>query len=154
MTDLDAGDALAREGTAEAGPLTVFDGAHVGLDVEVLDGWGVHGSSWVFIAFLTDIGVEITLTDSATGASQTNSSPEGTPSSGCATSRPSAPVADHSPTGTATATPRPVAPTGDRAGAFLHHEEKQVGSARRIRRLPASLTGRAARIGLASRSQS
>lgn len=62
------GQAQAVEATADAGQFTFFDPDNVELDVKVLDGCSVNSHYWVFIAGLTDVGVETTLTDTATGA--------------------------------------------------------------------------------------
>ncbi len=75
----DSGTASAAPGTADSGQFTFFDPDNVELDVKVLDGCGVNGNYWVFIAGLTDVGVDITVTDSATGSTQSYGNAEGTP---------------------------------------------------------------------------
>ena len=75
----DSGVGQAVEATADAGQFTFFDAENVELDVKVLDGCDVNGNYWVFIAGLTDVGVTTTVTDTATGLSQTYGNAEGTP---------------------------------------------------------------------------
>ncbi len=53
-----------------------FDPANVELLVKVLDGCGLNNKFWVFSAGLTNVGVELTVTDSETGASKVYNNPQ------------------------------------------------------------------------------
>ncbi|MEM1250677.1 MAG: spondin domain-containing protein [Acidobacteriota bacterium] len=76
----DAGIGQASsQGTDDTGFFTFFDPENIELDVKVLDGCAINGNYWVFIAGATDVGVDITVTDTATGSVQTYSNTEGNP---------------------------------------------------------------------------
>lgn len=45
--------------------------------VKVLNGCGINGHYWVFLAGLTSVGVEVRVTDTVTGNSKTYLSPSG-----------------------------------------------------------------------------
>ncbi len=77
--DGDGGQAQALPATTDAGQFTFFDEANVELDIKVLDGCAITNYVWVFIAGLTDVGVEITVTDTITGAVRSYASEDGTP---------------------------------------------------------------------------
>jgi hypothetical protein len=53
-----------------------FDPANVELLVKVLDGCGLNNKFWVFSAGLTNVGVELTVTDSKTGTSKVYNNPQ------------------------------------------------------------------------------
>ena len=74
-----SGAAQSRVATSDSGQFTFFDAANVELDVKVLDGCGVNNSYWVFIAGLTDVEVDITVTDTATGETQKYTNEQGNP---------------------------------------------------------------------------
>jgi hypothetical protein len=54
-----------------------FDPANIELVVKVLDGCAINGRYWVFMGGLTNVRVEVTLTDVFTGTARTYVSPEG-----------------------------------------------------------------------------
>lgn len=47
--------------------------------VKVLNGCGVNGRFWVFLSGLTDVGVEVTVEDTATGQTWAHHHAAGTP---------------------------------------------------------------------------
>lgn len=53
-----------------------FDATNVELIVKVLDGCGINNKFWVFSAGLTNVGVELTVTDTKTGANKVYTSPQ------------------------------------------------------------------------------
>jgi Spondin_N len=65
--------------TGDSGYFWFFDAANVELVVKVIDACGTFGRFWVFAAGLTDVGVELTVEDTRTGASRTYRNPAGTP---------------------------------------------------------------------------
>lgn len=69
----------ARPLTAESGAFWFFGPENVELVVKVLDACRLPDfrSYWVFASGLTDVGVEITVTDTATGAAWTYHNPRG-----------------------------------------------------------------------------
>jgi hypothetical protein len=62
------GQAHAIPLTDETGLLWFFNSSNVELVVKLLDGCGVNGHFWFFAAGLTDVEVEITVTDSTDGS--------------------------------------------------------------------------------------
>ncbi len=75
-----------QQGAAQARPLTAASGAfwffapdNLELLIKVLDGCGVNGRRWVFAAGLTNVGVELTVRDTATGAVRTYAKPPRSP---------------------------------------------------------------------------
>lgn len=74
-----SGSAIARPATSDSGQFTFFDTDNVELDIKVLGGCAVNDNYWVFIAGLTDVQVDIVVTDTQTGQTQEYSSPLGTP---------------------------------------------------------------------------
>jgi len=56
-----------------------FDPSNVELVAKVLDGCGANGHYWTFAAGLTQVGVTLNITDTATWASHTYTSAPGTP---------------------------------------------------------------------------
>jgi CSLREA domain-containing protein len=64
--------------TAESGYFWFFSPSNVEVLVKVLDGCALNDRYWVFSTGLTDVGVELEVTDTRTGASRTYSSPVGT----------------------------------------------------------------------------
>ena len=73
------GAAGAVQATAESGAFWFFGASNLELDVKVLEGCAVNGRWWVFAAGLTDVGVAIVVTDTATGEQQRYESPRGAP---------------------------------------------------------------------------
>jgi hypothetical protein len=65
--------------TNDTGYFWFFDPTNIELVTKVLTGCGVNNSYWVFAGGLTDVGVEMKVTDTATGAFQTYSNAFGTP---------------------------------------------------------------------------
>ena len=76
-TGADATPATAVANTDDAGFFTFFGPENIELDVKVLDGCDINGRYWVFAAGLTDVGVELTVTDTTSGESESYSSAAG-----------------------------------------------------------------------------
>jgi len=64
-------EASAVHLTADTGYLSFFDPDNVEVMLKVLDGCGVNQHYWVFAAGLTDVEVEMTVTDTSTGDTKT-----------------------------------------------------------------------------------
>ncbi len=64
---------------AFAGSFWFFDAANLEITVKVLDGCGLNDRFWVFLSGLTDVGVEVTVEDTATGNTWTHNHAAGTP---------------------------------------------------------------------------
>jgi CSLREA domain-containing protein len=62
----------------DTGAFWFFDAANLELTVKVLDGCGVNNRFWVFLSGLTDVGVEVTVEDTATGETWTHTHAPGT----------------------------------------------------------------------------
>jgi hypothetical protein len=65
--------------TSDTGFFWFFDPANVEAIVKVLDGCALNGRYWVFAAGLTDVRVEMKVTDTVSGRSHTYLNPPGTP---------------------------------------------------------------------------
>lgn len=65
--------------TRDAAYFWFFDPANIELVVKVLAGCGVNGEHWVFASGLTNVGVELEVTDTLSGASKTYLNAFGTP---------------------------------------------------------------------------
>jgi hypothetical protein len=63
--------------TSDSAYFWFFDPSNVEMVVKVLDGCALNGRYWVFMGGLTDVRVEIDVTDVSTGASQTYVNEEG-----------------------------------------------------------------------------
>lgn len=63
----------------DSGSFWFFDAANLELFVKVLDGCGVNGHYWLYAAGLTDVGVDLALIDSWTGAVRSYARPRGVP---------------------------------------------------------------------------
>lgn len=63
--------------TDDAGYLWFFDAGNIEAVVKVLNGCGLNNRFWVFAAGLTDVQVDLRVTDTRTGASQTYHNPQG-----------------------------------------------------------------------------
>ena len=72
-------EATAVALTDATGYFWFFDAANVELTVKVLDGCGVNGFYWVFASGLTNVGVNLTVTDLRTGEQKVYENPVGTP---------------------------------------------------------------------------
>ena len=79
-----AGEALnagvVHAGTNESGLFRFHDRENWEVLVKVLDGCSINGADWVFLASATDLGFEITVTDTAGGEEWSYRSEPGTPS--------------------------------------------------------------------------
>jgi hypothetical protein len=73
------GQGQAVEMTADTGYLWFFNQNNVEMVIKVLDACGVNSSYWVFAGGLTDVQVDITVTDTSTGAVRTYHNSLGTP---------------------------------------------------------------------------
>ena len=75
-----SGDAAGVPRTADTGMFWFFSPDNVELVVKVLDGCGINGHRWVAMGGLTDVGVEVVVRDTASGAAARRyASPEGSP---------------------------------------------------------------------------
>jgi plastocyanin len=63
--------------TDDSGYFWFFDSTNIEATVKVLNGCGINSSHWVFAAGLTDVGVHLTVTDTASGAVYTRDNPQG-----------------------------------------------------------------------------
>jgi len=77
--------AQGNGGTGKAVPLALDTGAfwffnpdNLELTIKVLDGCNLNGRFWVFLSGLTDVGVEVTVEDTATGETWTHTQTAGT----------------------------------------------------------------------------
>jgi phospholipase/carboxylesterase len=73
------GDAGVVQLSHESGYLWFFAAANAEVDVKVLDGCGLNQRYWVFAAGTTDVGVALTVTDTASGQSARYVRPRGVP---------------------------------------------------------------------------
>ena len=73
------GEAMGMPRTADTGMFWFFNPENVELMVKVLDGCALNGHRWVLMGGLTDVGVEVTVTDSESGAARMYRNLEGTP---------------------------------------------------------------------------
>jgi hypothetical protein len=74
-----SGTATPHPLVADTGAFWFFRPENLELVVKVLDGCVVNGHAWVFASGLTNVAVEITVTDTATGAVWTHTSAAGPP---------------------------------------------------------------------------
>ncbi len=74
-----SGEARVVQLTSDTGYMSFFDDDNVEAVIKVLDGCGVNGRFWIFAAGLTDVEVELTVTDTVSGEVQTYTNPQGTP---------------------------------------------------------------------------
>ena len=66
-------------GTNNSGLLYFFEPNNWEMLIKVLDGCAINGHHWVYSAAATDLGLDITVTDTATGAAWTFEKPPGPP---------------------------------------------------------------------------
>lgn len=71
------GDARPVTLTSDTAYFWFFQDSNVELVVKVLNGCGTNNRYWVFLAGLTNVEVEITVTDTANGESRVYTSPQG-----------------------------------------------------------------------------
>ncbi|HEX3131339.1 MAG TPA: hypothetical protein VH394_28640 [Thermoanaerobaculia bacterium] len=72
----DSGHGQQKTLTPDSAVFSFFNPDNIELVVKVLDGCAVNGHYWVFIAGLTNVRVEVTVTDVATGLTRTYSNEE------------------------------------------------------------------------------
>lgn len=73
-----SGDGHGEPLTDDSGTFWFFDPDNIETVIKVLDACSVNGRFWVFAAGLTNVEVEITVTDTETGAMKTYLNPQGT----------------------------------------------------------------------------
>lgn len=73
----DSGAANAIPLTAESGGFWFFAPDNFEMLVKVLDGCGTNGNFWLFFTGLTDVAVDLVVTDTWTGTTQTHRNPMG-----------------------------------------------------------------------------
>ena len=73
------GEAMGMPRTADTGMFWFFNPDNVELIVKVLDGCALNGHRWVLMGGLTDVGVDISVTDSETGETKNYGNPGGSP---------------------------------------------------------------------------
>ncbi|HEX2163643.1 MAG TPA: hypothetical protein VHM02_06815, partial [Thermoanaerobaculia bacterium] len=73
----DAGSGRRLPLTDDTGAFWFFRADNPELVVKVLDARVVNGRFWVFFGSLTDVGFELTVTDTATGESRRYDNPQG-----------------------------------------------------------------------------
>ncbi|HET9769183.1 MAG TPA: hypothetical protein VFS60_20230 [Thermoanaerobaculia bacterium] len=65
--------------TGDSATYWFFGAGNIELVVKVLDGCAINGRYWVFLAGLTDVRVEVTVTDVTTGETWRHENPQGMP---------------------------------------------------------------------------
>ena len=73
------GDGIPVPLTSDTGYLWFFQSSNVEIVVKVLDGCGINNRYWVFAGGLTDVNVDLIVTDYATGLVRTYTNPQKTP---------------------------------------------------------------------------
>ena len=73
-----AGTATAFQATDDSGTFSFFSGNNLELVTKVVDACGLVQKVWFFASGLTNVGVDITVTDTFTGQTRTYHSPVGT----------------------------------------------------------------------------
>jgi hypothetical protein len=73
-----AGTATAFQTTDDSGTFTFFSGNNLELVTKVVDACGLVQKFWFFASGLTNVGVDITVTDTFTGQARTYHNPVGT----------------------------------------------------------------------------
>jgi hypothetical protein len=74
-----AGTGMAFQATDDSGTFAFFNGNDLELITKVVDACGLVQKLWFFASGLTNVGVDITVTDTVTGQTRTYQSPAGTP---------------------------------------------------------------------------
>lgn len=64
--------------TRDTGAFWFFNSANLEIVLKVLDGCAVNDRYWVFLSGLTNVGVEVTVRDTLTGKTWTDSHSAGT----------------------------------------------------------------------------
>ena len=77
--DGEQGEAVPVALTNETGFFWFFDASNVETVIKVLDACEINDRFWVFAAGLTDVGVELAVTDTVTGETQVYGNPIGAP---------------------------------------------------------------------------
>ena len=70
---------VVPKGTSDSGLFRFFDAENWEMLIKVLDGCAINGHYWVYSAAATDLGLDITVTDTATGAIWDYAKPPGPP---------------------------------------------------------------------------
>ena len=76
--DASSGQGHAVPLTGDTGYFWFFDSSNVEVMVKVLEACGVNGHRWVFASGLTNVHVNLTVTDVVTGTTNTYRNPQGT----------------------------------------------------------------------------
>jgi PKD repeat protein len=76
--DGSSGDGTAVKLTDDSGYFWFFDPTNIEMVLKVLNGCSINNAYWVFAAGLTNVQVDLTVTDTTTGAVYTNRNPQGT----------------------------------------------------------------------------
>jgi streptogramin lyase len=79
QTQASTGHATAVPLLGGTGAFWFFDPQSFEAVIKVLDGCSLNGHSWVFAGGLTNVGVILIVTDTATGATREYANPDGTP---------------------------------------------------------------------------
>ncbi len=74
-----AGTAAAFQATDDSGTFSFFSGNNLELVTKVVDACGLVQKVWFFASGLTNVGVDVTVTDTFTGQTRTYHNPVGTP---------------------------------------------------------------------------
>ena len=77
---------VVRSATNDSGLFYFFETANWETLVKVLDGCAINGHWWVYAASATDLGLDVTVTDTATGAVKNYPKGPGIPASAIADS--------------------------------------------------------------------
>jgi len=78
-TSSGSGSGIPVKLTSDTGYFWFFSASNVEMIIKVLNGCGLGGHYWVFAGGLTNVGTQITVTDTQTGASRTYSTAAGPP---------------------------------------------------------------------------
>ena len=73
------GQAVAIPRTPDTGEFWFFSPSNIEMVIKVLDGCAINSHHWVFAGGLTNVKVDMTVTDTHTGAVQTFTNPQSTP---------------------------------------------------------------------------
>ena len=75
--DGETGSAHAVDLTPDSGYFWFFDAANVEVAIKTLNGCGVNGHYWVFTGGLTNLKVDVAVTDTTTNTTRNYSNPQG-----------------------------------------------------------------------------